>query len=97
MDSRRIVIKVTAEDIEKGDLDSPRRCPVARAVKRAFRCRWTKVCMFQIFTSRYETWRQPKRVQSFVDRFDRRRPVKPFSFTLRLLAAPGREGGSGEE
>lgn len=80
-------IAVTAQDIRRGKRAEPCRCPVALALKRTFK-RKVRVT----FTSfEFESYRKgtkfvvrdtPTSVAKFVEAFDDRKPVKPFSFSF---------------
>lgn len=88
---KTILVRVTREDIRKGDAAVKRKgnrsvtCPVARSIhsvpefKKAI-----------VWPSRVLLWldrksvRLPKNAKNFIARFDSGKPVKPFRFRLRV-------------
>ena len=84
------MITVTQEDIDLGERESYCKCPVARAVRRAFGARKNRRITVRqeailIGGDRDERlWAAltPGSVQDFLDRFDRGLTVKPFSTTI---------------
>jgi hypothetical protein len=78
-------ITVTQEDIDRGARNSLTDCPVARAVNRIFSGAVVNTQDIEVSNGRMERTFQwaPVRVQQFVRRFDKAKPVKPFSFFLR--------------
>ena len=88
--SRTVVVSVTQEDIAAGEPCEALSCPVAIAIRRATGLR-TYVDEDTIaLGERYRggpfvvSLPPPPEVTRFVDRFDHRRPVSPFTFTLEL-------------
>ena len=76
-------IKVTAEDIKRGKRQDCWRDPVARAARRATsKSAW--VGYFTMGLDGRKARKLPKKVASFVSRFDAGKPVKPFSFEIDL-------------
>ena len=76
-------IIVTKEDIQNGRRENPYLCPIARAIKR--QCKYTgrRVSVgCRVATVNYRTLDIPKSAQKFIDDFDNKKPVKPFSFNL---------------
>ena len=73
-------INVKQADIERGNYQSW-GCPVALAIQRTTR---RKVCagMAWITFANGETYRTPEQVKEFIERYDKDRPVKPFTFDL---------------
>ena len=87
---RGILIRVTAEDIEKGVPHSAAHCPIARAAKRQFGegVREVLVCkddMDVLLTNRSDYYALSRSAGRFIDRFDARRAVYPFSFFATKL------------
>lgn len=88
--TRRVKITVTREDIAKGEATRhmtvrPHCCPVARAVQRACEDTELKVWEHGVYRSHGDDIAQlPKKAGNFVVRFDDGKPVKPFTFTLRM-------------
>lgn len=77
-------MEVTARDIALGHPGQPSSCPLARALKRAFRYkRRVRVGLDTLWVG-VDPLPHTERTASFMDMFDDRRPVKPFSFVLRL-------------
>lgn len=76
-------ISVTQEDIDKGERNECRRCPVALALARAGFSGW-EVDAGTIFLphSTAEPIRTPVEVTRFVLDFDEGLPVFPFTFEL---------------
>ena len=78
-----MIITVTADDIKRGNRQDCFECPVARAVRRAM----SKSAWVGYFTMGWDgskARKLPKKVASFVSRFDSGKPVKPFSFEIDL-------------
>jgi hypothetical protein len=76
-------INVTQHDIDNGIADSNKSCPVALAIRRAFKkgkpyalVGWYTI---GIGTKRINT---PSVVRNFIYDFDKKSEVEPFSFTL---------------
>lgn len=76
-------INVTKSDIKNGKAGSCKKCPVALAVRRAFKSRKQ---MVRVFGSDIRVGNRayiaPDNVDEFVIAFDDRRTVAPFSFKL---------------
>ena len=85
---KTVRIKVTKRDIRLGSQMEPNRCPVTRALERAGFDDATVPsadhCIFVNDDGTPVSLPLPKKAQHFIDRFDVRKPVKPFTFTLRL-------------
>jgi len=76
-------ITVTKEDIQKGRRENPWFCPIARAIKR--QCKLTRSTVSvgeRTATVNHKILNIPKSAQSFIDKFDNKKSVKPFSFYL---------------
>jgi len=78
-------IEVTNFDIRNGKREQVDRCPIARAVRRELKA--TCICIaatidFRIKDEEFSA-ELPGKASVFIDRFDARMPVKPFSFYLR--------------
>lgn len=76
-------ITVTAEDIRDGIVGDGDDCPIAHAAKRAFRIECA-TCGDDVLEVGYDSFPLPKRACEFIERFDARKPVKPFSFRVKL-------------
>lgn len=83
---RTITINVTKRDIKNGKAGagSCSKCPIALAVKRINK-NWC-VGAATIFSRRNSLWVAllPRSARTFIDRFDSRERVRPFSFKLRI-------------
>lgn len=85
MDS--LTVKVTADDIEKGERGNPCFCPIAQAVRRELDLQVPhltevgELCMIV----RSATFRLPDTARKFVDDFDSGRDVEPFEFTAERI------------
>jgi hypothetical protein len=87
----QVRINVTPRDIERGR-PGIRSCPIARAIKRT---RWGRsklavtvgrstVRVVSLGAWGGSAYILPEDARSFVSKFDRARPVEPFSFTLEV-------------
>lgn len=92
--TKRVRVEVTAEDIERGRRKGPCSCPIALAARRALGC-YVNVQPRTIRLAGATVCSLPMVAQDFIMRFDRRmwswskrRPVKPFAFTLKLPTEP---------
>ena len=79
-------INVTKRNIEKGKRKSCGACPVALALRRTFKVTEVSVASrIVIFgLSPQACFETPDEVLRFMDRFDRRCKVEPFSFELEV-------------
>ena len=81
-------IRVTRKDIEEGVQGNSFHCPVALAVKRAFRADsvWVREIIIVTKGRLRRTCVAPPEVEDFIERFDSAilefESPKPFSFTL---------------
>ena len=85
---RRLQITVTQEDIDAG-IPASHSCPIARAVRRQTRLRNVSVMLHINISTGNGRWRSflmPERAIDFIQSFDGRLPVKPFSFTAEERA-----------
>ena len=87
MKKNQIKVTVTQKDIDTGIADNCLECPIARALKRTTRKEWA-VWKDNVFTSNvkacnYKQYDLPNKAQRFIEKFDERKPVKPFSFILK--------------
>ena len=80
-------VSVTAADIVTGVAKHRCECPVARALKRAFKAERVDAsfCRLTVDGRRYAT---PDAVETFMRRFDERSAVEPFEFELRDQGEP---------
>lgn len=75
---------VSQDDIEKGEKASKCNCPVARAVRRALpQCRIAVPFQREIRINDHN-YKPSTKVEQFVRRFDKGKPVSPFSFYLKI-------------
>jgi hypothetical protein len=81
-------IYVTKDDIEQGETDSCRKCPVALAVNRRLKRGCFAVVggtFIDVYNPPgYETVKLPAKVTAFIRNFDAQNLVKPFRFELEL-------------
>lgn len=80
-------IDVTADDIRLGKRCVATLCPVARAIRRAMKCRWRRwvVRIDKIEDNEgANEYLTPLKVVAFIRRFDNKKPVEPFSFELKV-------------
>ena len=79
-------IEVTQQDIDKGLNNNCFSCPIALAVKRKIDTGNVLVYCDRISVmstiSSYD-YKLPKKAQTFIKRFDDRKPVEPFTFEVR--------------
>ncbi len=81
-------IRVTLRDIDDGVQGSSFHCPVARAVKRAFKATevWVREIIIVTKAGRKETYVTPPEAEAFIESYDSAllefESPKPFSFSL---------------
>ena len=87
--TKRKLINVTKEDIEFGERGKHCECPIARAVRRAFRTREPVGVRYEegIFVGDIDSeymWRADAtpQLQRFIKRFDTGKPVEPFKAVI---------------
>ena len=73
--------KVTQRDIDHGVTRSCSKCPVARAVHRAGKRRWT-VSLDQIGPDKGQNYWLPEKVISWIGKFDGGQKVEPITVTI---------------
>ena len=83
-------IEVTQKDIDEGVQGECTLCPIALAFKRSsnFKRVYVNGKTIDVWyrgDQGIKTYELPKKAQTFVKRFDRQEPVKPFSFKLKSL------------
>lgn len=74
-------INVKQDDIKRGTRFTPTICPIALAIKRATRRKVSAGCGWIVFANG-EYYNTPHEVRLFMDRYDSRLPVEPFTFDL---------------
>lgn len=81
-------IDVTEADIRESRRGTSTQCAVARALHRTLGGWWRveEQTIMLTCTCPLVSVQAPKKVWTFVGRYDERRSVKPFSFTLDLPA-----------
>jgi len=91
-------VHVTQEDIDAAcecrDVSSrSEACPIAKAVQRTLNNRLAYVTRTRVYSSAKEPvadWALPDEATQFIDDFDTRKPVAPFSFVaVACFAANG--------
>ena len=76
-------ITVTKKDIQNGRRENPWFCPIARAIKRQCKLTGSRVSIgARSAAVDYVNLDIPKSAQKFIDNFDNKKSVKPFSFYL---------------
>lgn len=83
-------IEVTQKDIDNGVQGECQLCPIALAIKSTsnFKRVYVNGKFIEVWhrgNQGIKTYELPKKAQTFVKRFDRQEPVKPFSFELENL------------
>ena len=83
-------IEVTQKDIDEGVQGECTLCPIALAFKRSSNFKRVyvngkSIDVWNRCDQGIQTYELPKKAQTFVKRFDRQEPVKPFSFKLKSL------------
>lgn len=81
----KLVIKVTANDIKKGQPDTVDLCPIALAIlKCGFNSPWVADDEISFYTKSKTriTITTPKKMAKFINDFDDQKPVKPVTFVL---------------
>lgn len=85
---KRVLIKVTQDDIDHGQKSSCGNCPIARAVNRTMgelACAWVGVDDLTITDPTLvdrKIFKLPKAASIFIKLFDNDRPVIPFNFYM---------------
>lgn len=97
---KTVKIRVTKKDIEAGQKSDCKKCPIARAARRALH-RMVYVAYGEIYSmvlvenltgkEYYQSSGEvlcelPKRASAFIGRFDSRRPCKPFEFNVKVAS-----------
>jgi hypothetical protein len=77
---RTKIIRVLKQDILRGVQKDCLRCPVALAIRRARFIPKSMVLVGNRYVDQDNTWLYPTKVNTFINRFDTGKPVKPFSF-----------------
>lgn len=89
-------IRVTQQDIDEGVQGNSFHCPVARAVKRAFKADevWGREIVIVTKAGSQQTYVAPPEVEDFLESYDSAilefESPKPFSFTLDLGIRPAK-------
>ncbi len=88
-------IRVTQRDIDRGAQSDSFRCPVALAVKRAFKADavWVREVIIVTKGRARQTYATPPEVENFLELYDSAvlefESPRPFSFTLGAPQLPG--------
>ena len=77
-------ITVTQRDIERGSKFHCTRCPVARAIRRKLNCRLEVFCTYGLLFNPKQYFKIPSIASIFIKDFDNEKPVRPFSFELKV-------------
>ncbi len=77
-------IVVTKGDIKNGLPSDECFCPVALAIARGLKTEVVEVWGDGDFYINGKIIEQPEKVETFIDRFDSRKDVKPFSFFIDI-------------
>jgi len=91
-------IRVTQDDIDEGVQGNSFHCPVARAVKRAFKADgvWVREIIIVTKAGSRQNYVAPPEVEDFLESYDSAvlefESPKPFSFTLDLGIRRARPG-----
>jgi hypothetical protein len=85
----RVRVRITATDIAQGERESCDSCPIAFAIARRFGVRrafadYTDSGLVWSTDKRYLRRQEHRACRVFMERFDRGKRVKPFSFFLHL-------------
>ena len=84
---RKVLIRVTDDDILFGQARTSQQCPIARAARRRLKGE-LKVGPWDIyFTGSPEYIRLPQRARYFVQDFDHFSPVEPINFYITVPEA----------
>jgi len=81
---KKIIIKVTKEDITKGVEKGTTTCPIALAVKRISPFVLRYVLGIDIWDTEGNRYSMPLKAQNFIINFDAGEKVKPFNFKLEI-------------
>ena len=81
---KTIRVSVTKRDIAVGKRGSSYECPIALACRRLGK-RWI-ITIDAARNAKSFKWiaNMPDKAQRFIERFDKGRPVRPFTFTLKM-------------
>lgn len=86
----KLTVEITERHIKKGKVGDHFQCPIALAI-RSLGILGVNVSAFgsAYFTVKgaHYTVKLPKKAQTFINKFDSGKPVKPFSFIARPKAA----------
>ena len=85
--SKATRVEVTAEDIAGGCRADTSNCPVARALLRATGEHWNVELSYAWTADPYGRTDLPGRAMRFIERFDNKKPVKPFRFRFPRVRA----------
>jgi hypothetical protein len=91
---KRVRVSVTQRDIESGVPNCDNGCPVWRAVTRATDLFSLSVTVNGVWQTQFRDgeifsypllYRLPVSARRFISRFDKLKPVKPLTFTMRAV------------
>lgn len=78
---KKILVNVTARDIENGEAGVCSMCPIALALKRKGLKGWVLPVSVMV-DGTYVVL--PENASDFIEMFDNKKPVKPFKFWLEV-------------
>jgi len=81
----KIRVEITREDIKTGIRKDPCNCPIAKAFKHSTDFIWVEVKPATITFDTGQGYRfmlLPRKVQKFIEKFDKGMKVKPFTFEV---------------
>jgi hypothetical protein len=84
-----MIVKVTQEHIDKGQIGSSRSCPIALALKDTFKVKFSQVTGVCLTVGQFPenlvfTIPTPPKIMDFIEAFDLELVVEPFEFELSL-------------
>jgi hypothetical protein len=84
--NKSVRVRVTQKDIDNGEPLCDNDCPIALAVRRTIKRR-VGVSYHGVYYTPSMQWAYelPVEVSRFIGRFDRLKPVKPFTFTMKAV------------
>jgi hypothetical protein len=84
--SKKILVRVTKDDIKRGKREDMQACPIARSLKRLGK-RQVEVAIFGGISWGTNGYAKcPKEAKKFIRAFDRGRKVEPFKFYLEPIS-----------
>lgn len=92
----QLVVSVEQRHIDEGSPCASCFCPIAKAIQEKYGIHITEVCVWPklVFVTLVGRYRLPPEAQEFVKRFDKQKPVEPFTFTAKRIRKARKAGGS---